>query len=164
MQTPLWAPWRMEYIRAAKSSDCFICQIIKETSDAENLILLRGEYTLLLMNRYPYNSGHLLVAPYRHIATFQELTLDEQQEISSFTQLALHALQSLMNPDGFNMGINQGAAAGAGLEDHLHQHIIPRWNGDTNFMPVVGQTRVIPQLLEEQYQQLKAAIDQRTKA
>ena len=163
MQPPLWAPWRMEYIRAAKSSDCFICQIIKETSDAENLILLRGEYTLLLMNRYPYNSGHLLVAPYRHIATFQELTLDEQQEISSFTQLALHALQSLMNPDGFNMGINQGAAAGAGLEDHLHQHIIPRWNGDTNFMPVVGQTRVIPQLLEEQYQQLKAAIDQRTK-
>ena len=154
----------MEYIRAAKSSDCFICQIIKETSDAENLILLRGEYTLLLMNRYPYNSGHLLVAPYRHIATFQELTLDEQQEISSFTQLALHALQSLMNPDGFNTGINQGAAAGAGLEDHLHQHIIPRWNGDTNFMPVVGQTRVIPQLLEEQYQQLKAAIDQRTKA
>jgi len=163
MQTPLWAPWRMEYIRAAQSSDCFICQIIKETSDAENLILLRGEYTLLLMNRYPYNSGHLLVAPYRHIATFQELTLDEQQEISSFTQLALHALQSLMNPDGFNMGINQGAAAGAGLEDHLHQHIIPRWNGDTNFMPVVGQTRVIPQLLEEQYQQLKAAIDKHTK-
>ena len=163
MQTPLWAPWRMEYIRTAKPSDCFICQIIKETSDAENLILLRGEYTLLLMNRYPYNSGHLLVAPYRHIATFQELTLDEQQEISSFTQLALHALQSLMNPDGFNMGINQGAAAGAGLEDHLHQHIIPRWNGDTNFMPVVGQTRVIPQLLEEQYQQLKAAIDKRTK-
>ena len=153
----------MEYIRAAKSSDCFICQIIKETSDAENLILLRGEYTLLLMNRYPYNSGHLLVAPYRHIATFQELTLDERQEISSFTQLALHALQSLMNPDGFNMGINQGAAAGAGLEDHLHQHIIPRWNGDTNFMPVIGQTRVIPQLLEEQYQQLKAAIDKHTK-
>ena len=163
MQTPLWAPWRMEYIREAKPSDCFICQIIKETSDSENLILLRGEYTLLLMNRYPYNSGHLLVAPYRHIATFQELTLDEQQEISSFTQIALHALQSLMNPDGFNMGINQGAAAGAGLEDHLHQHIIPRWNGDTNFMPVVGQTRVIPQLLEEQYQQLKAAIDQRAK-
>ena len=163
MQTPLWAPWRMKYIRAVKPSDCFICQIIKETSDAENLILLRGEYTLLLMNRYPYNSGHLLVAPYRHIATFQELTLDEQQEISSFTQIALHALQSLMNPDGFNMGINQGAAAGAGLEDHLHQHIIPRWNGDTNFMPVVGQTRVIPQLLEEQYQQLKAAIDQRAK-
>jgi ATP adenylyltransferase len=153
----------MEYIRAAKSSDCFICQIIKETSDAENLILLRGEYTLLLMNRYPYNSGHLLAAPYRHIATFQELTLDEQQEISSFTQLALHALQSLMNPDGFNMGINPGAAGGAGLEDHLHQHIIPRWNGDTNFMPVIGQTRVIPQLLEEQYQQLKAAIDKHTK-
>ena len=98
MQTPLWAPWRMEYIRAAKPSDCFICQIIKETSDAENLILLRGEYTLLLMNRYPYNSGHLLVAPYRHIATFQELTLDERQEISSFTQLALHALQSPDEP------------------------------------------------------------------
>ena len=163
MQTPLWAPWRMEYIKAAKTAECFICQIVAERSDAENLILLRGKYTVLLMNRYPYNSGHLLVAPYRHIATFQELTVDEQTEISSFTQLALHALQTLMNPDGFNMGINQGAAAGAGLEDHLHQHIIPRWIGVTNFMPVVGQTRVFPQLIEEQYQQLKAVIDQRTK-
>jgi ATP adenylyltransferase len=159
MQTPLWAPWRMEYITAEKPSGCFICEIIKENADAENLILLRGEFTLLLMNRYPYNSGHLLIAPYRHIGTYQKLTQEEHAEMASFTHLALQALQTLMKPDGFNIGINQGAAAGAGLEDHLHQHLIPRWNGDTNFMPVIGQTRVIPQLLSEQYSLLKEIIE-----
>lgn len=147
----LWAPWRMEFIRAPKEEECFLCRILREgpEKDADNLVIRRGRTCLLLMNRYPYNGGHLLVAPHRHIGTLGALTSEEMQEMMEVAGLGERLLESVAHPDGYNLGINQGAAAGAGLKDHLHMHIVPRWEGDTNFMPVLGRVRVMPQALEE---------------
>jgi ATP adenylyltransferase len=144
---PLWAPWRIEYIRQEKEDSCFLCRIFAETKDRENLLLYRGKTCAILMNRYPYNSGHLLVAPYRHIAELDGFTADEVAEMAALSTRAVAALREVMAPQGFNIGYNLGEAAGAGLKDHLHQHIVPRWVGDTNFMPVLGGPRVMPEAL-----------------
>jgi ATP adenylyltransferase len=151
MNRPLWAPWRIDYIRGEKESECFLCRIFAETDDRKNLLLHRGKTCAVLMNRYPYNSGHLMVAPYRHIAGLNDFTPEENIEMCSLTAHAVEALRKVMNPQGFNIGYNLGEAAGAGLKDHLHQHIVPRWTGDTNFMPVLGGPRVMPEALDATY-------------
>lgn len=156
----LWAPWRMEFIHAPKEAGCFLCRIIREgpEKDAENLVVHRGGRCLLLMNRYPYNGGHLLVAPFRHEGALGALSAEERREMLDLACLAERLLARVARPHGFNLGINQGSAAGAGLKDHLHMHVVPRWEGDTNFMPVLGSARVMPQALEEMHAALRAAL------
>jgi len=156
----LWAPWRMEFIRGPKEEGCFLCRIIREgpVQDAENLVVCRGKTGLLLMNRYPYNGGHLMAAPYRHAGTLGALSPEELAEMMELARLGERLLDRVVHPQGFNMGINQGAAAGAGLKDHLHLHIVPRWEGDTNFMPVLGRVRVMPQALDEMHAALVAEL------
>jgi ATP adenylyltransferase len=158
----LWAPWRMEFIRAPKEPECFMCRILREgpSKEAENLVLRRGATCLLLMNRYPYTSGHLLVAPFRHEGRLDALRPEELGEMMELASLGTRLLERVAQPQGFNLGINQGAAAGAGLKDHLHLHVVPRWEGDTNFMPVLGAVRVMPQALEEMRAALVAALAQ----
>jgi len=151
MNRPLWAPWRIDYIRSEKEGSCFLCRIFSEKKDRVNLLLFRGETCAVLLNRYPYNSGHLMVAPYRHIAEVADFTPEETLEMATLTSRAIDVLRKAMNPQGFNIGYNLGEAAGAGLKDHLHQHIVPRWVGDTNFMPVLGGPRVMPEALEATY-------------
>ena len=156
----LWAPWRMDFIRSPKENGCFMCRIVEEgpAQDAENLVIHRGAHGLLVMNRYPYSTGHLLAAPNRHVATLGALTAEEKRELMDLTCLAERLLTAVAGPQGFNMGINQGDAAGAGLKDHLHMHLVPRWEGDTNFMPVLGHVRVMPQALEELRAELAAEL------
>ncbi len=151
MKRPLWAPWRIEYIRNEKQDDCFLCRMFAEKTDRKNFLLFRGKTCAVLMNRYPYSSGHLMIAPYRHIAGIDGLTPAENLETAALTARAVTVLREVMVPQGFNIGINLGEAAGAGLKDHLHQHIVPRWIGDTNFMPVLGGPRVMPEALEATY-------------
>ena len=156
----LWAPWRMQYIRHSRAPGCFLCAIFKSppSRDRRNLLLKRGRTCCLVLNRFPYNSGHLMVAPRRHVAELQDLRPAEQAELMRLTATAVAALKKTLRPDGFNVGINLGAAAGAGLRGHLHLHIVPRWTGDTNFMPVFAEVKVIPQALEELWTQLAAAL------
>jgi len=151
MNQSLWAPWRIDYIRGEKEDGCFLCRMFAESKDRENLILFRGKTCVILMNRFPYSSGHLLVAPVRHIAGLEDRTTEEVLEMEELTTWAVAVLREVMAPQGFNIGINLGAAAGAGLKDHLHQHVVPRWVGDTNFMPVLGGPRVIPEALLATY-------------
>ena len=151
MKRPLWAPWRIDYIRDEKESGCFLCRMFMEQTDRENLILFRGKTCVIVMNRFPYTSGHLMVAPIRHLANLEDLTPEEDLELSQLTRCALSALRATLNPEGFNIGFNLGSAAGAGLKDHLHRHIVPRWVGDTNFMAVVGDTHVVPEALLATY-------------
>ena len=156
----LWAPWRMEFIRGPKEEGCFLCRIIRDgaAKDAENLVVFRRKTCFLLMNRYPYNSGHMMAAPLRHVGTLGALTAEEMREMMELTCLAQRLLERVARPQGFNVGLNQGAAAGAGLKDHLHMHVVPRWEGDTNFMPVLGRVRVMPQALDEMYATLAAEL------
>jgi ATP adenylyltransferase len=144
------APWRMEYIEGAcqPSSGCIFCEKTREARDAENLIIHRGTFCFIILNAFPYNNGHLMVVPYCHTAEFGALTAETHLEMMRLTALAIAALKRVMRPDGFNVGINLGRAAGAGIADHLHLHIVPRWTGDTNFMPVLGNTRVLPEALD----------------
>jgi ATP adenylyltransferase len=146
----LWTPHRMAYIKGegkpASDDDCPFCRAPK-LSDADGLILARGTLVYAVLNLYPYNSGHLMTVPYRHVADYTDLTTDECAELAVFTQRAMTAVRTASGAHGFNIGMNQGAVAGAGIAAHLHQHVVPRWGGDTNFMPVVGRTRVLPQLL-----------------
>ena len=151
----LWAPWRMEYILSEGEDGCFICDLTREGPSEENLLLHRGEYAMVLMNRYPYNNGHILVAPVAHTADLSELTELEYRETMELFRFSLKALENLMQPEGFNAGLNLGKTGGAGLEEHVHFHIVPRWHGDTNFMPVIGDLRVIPEALKETYRYLK---------
>lgn len=156
--SPLWAPWRSEYVTADKTNvpqgACFICQYLGESTDAKNLIVRRNAQTLVIMNRYPYNNGHLLIAPLAHKATLAELNDAELLEIQKQLTLMCETLQAVIKPEGFNIGVNLGKVAGAGLPGHIHWHIVPRWNGDTNFMSVTADTRVIVQSLEELYRLL----------
>ncbi len=161
----LWAPWRLSYVTSAAKEpppqprelklldggdpDCFICRGVADTRDPENLILGRGPASVVVINRYPYNNGHLLVAPRLHKASLGALSTEEQLDIQSQIARYVERLQKLMNADGFNIGLNLGRVAGAGLPGHLHWHIVPRWSGDTNFMPVTAGVRVIPQSLDE---------------
>jgi len=145
----LWTPYRMAYIQADKPMDgpCPFCAAPAKT-DADGLIVHRGELAFVVMNLYPYSPGHLLVCPYRHVPGYSDLTPAETAEIAALTQAAIRTLQAVSAPAGFNLGLNQGAVAGAGVAGHVHQHVVPRWAGDTNFLPIVAQTRAIPQLLE----------------
>lgn len=156
----LWAPWRIEYIRSPKHEGCIFCDFPRENRDRERLILHRGRYSFVIMNNYPYNPGHVMIAPYRHVGRWEDLTDEELLEMMRLSQLMIKVIKKVMNPDGFNMGVNLGRVAGAGIEDHVHLHIVPRWNGDTNFMPVVADTKVIPESLQEAYDELKAAIEE----
>ena len=151
----LWAPWRMEYIKGEKEADCFLCRMLSEDLDAENLVLHRGAECAVVMNRYPYNNGHLMVTPLRHLRHLRDLSAGEQAELMAWTSRSVEILREALNAEGFNVGLNLGKIAGAGLEEHLHIHIVPRWGGDTNFMPVLGETKVIPQALDDVYRELK---------
>jgi len=138
---------------------CIFCTLPAQHRDAENHILYRGERCFMMLNRYPYNNGHLMIAPFQHIETLEKLDAATLAELMGQAQLALKALRQLMTPDGFNMGINEGKVAGAGFAEHIHYHIVPRWNGDTNFMPVVADIKVIPEHLDMVYTQLKQTIE-----
>ena len=152
----LWAPWRMEYIkRETPAKDkCVLCIDSIKDNDRENLILFRGENAFVIMNLYPYNNGHLMVCPYSHVDSLKNLENTASSEIMRLAIACSNILQIVMNAEGFNLGANIGSAGGAGIDDHLHFHIVPRWNGDTNFMPVVGQTKVIMSGLIDTYDQL----------
>ncbi len=147
----------MPYILDSKQPGCFLCDMIQENRDRDNLVLLRSEQVFVVMNKYPYNNGHLMIAPYRHVALMEDVTDDESLALMQLTRQAVTALKTVIHPDGFNIGINLGKSAGAGLKDHLHVHIVPRWNGDTNFMPVLAETKVMPQSLPDTYDQLLPA-------
>ena len=151
----LWMPHRMAYIKgenkpesAEAGEGCPFCRV-PTLSDEAGLIVERGKLVYAVLNLYPYSPGHLLICPYRHIADYTDLTLDETAELAAFTKQGMTALRAASNPHGFNLGMNQGTVAGAGIAAHLHQHIVPRWGGDANFMPVIGRTRVLPQLLAD---------------
>ncbi len=151
----LWAPWRMEYIAQEKTKGCIFCDKPKENRDRENLILCRGAHSFVIMNFYPYNNGHLMVVPYRHTADLEGLSGPERLEMMEFLGRCTRILTEVMHSQGFNVGMNLGRVAGAGVDDHLHFHIVPRWNGDTNFMPVAGHTKVLSQGLQESWEALK---------
>jgi len=155
----LWAPWRARYILGPKEKGCLFCRVSQEDKDEENSVLWRGERGYVLLNLYPYNAGHLMIVPYRHQGILENLDVRESLELMQLAQLSVKALKESMRPQGFNLGINLGSFAGAGIEDHLHLHIVPRWRGDTNFMPVLASTKVISQALEETYRTLKAAFE-----
>jgi ATP adenylyltransferase len=152
----LWAPWRMDYILGEKKKGCFFCKKLKEKKSKKNLILHRGEYVFVVMNKYPYTNGHLMVVPRRHCLNVEELDHNELKEFFDLLKTSIKVLKVSLRPHGFNIGMNIGKVGGAG-EDHLHLHIVPRWAGDTNFMPVIGETKIIPEYLEETYQKLHSA-------
>ncbi len=151
----IWAPWRIQYIQMPKPAGCILCEKTKEKSDALNYILYRGDKSFVILNSYPYNPGHLLVAPYRHVANLEELTKEERDEHFEIVSRGIRLLRQVFNPGGFNIGINTAKIAGAGIDDHFHTHIVPRWQGDTNFMTTVSDVRVMPEALAESYQKLK---------
>lgn len=152
---PLWAPWRIEFITGPKTAGCFLCDKGSPAGGADsvmdegNHVIARGQYVYVLMNAFPYNSGHLMVAPYRHVGDLTDLTAEELAEMTVMTVEAERVLKAAVFPQGFNIGYNLGAAGGAGVPGHVHCHIVPRWGGDTNFMPVLGNTRVVPQALAD---------------
>ena len=148
----LWAPWRLEYIAGEKSGECIFCDKPLEENDRANHILRRGVHSFVLLNAFPYNNGHLMIAPYAHLSELDELPRETLVEMMELCQDATRALKLAMGPDGFNVGFNLGAAAGAGIKDHLHLHVVPRWAGDTNFMPVLADVRVVPQSLERAWE------------
>lgn len=156
----LWAPWRMDYIRSPKPTGCVFCNLLDEQEDQQNLILYRGKTCFVVLNRYPYTNGHLMVAPLVHVDAPEKLADNVLQEMMQLVNTCTAALRATMRPDGFNIGMNIGKAAGAGIEDHIHMHIVPRWAGDTNFMPVCADTRVIVESLRDCYARLKPAFDQ----
>ena len=151
----VWAPWRMEYIQMEKPQGCILCEKPEEDNDVENYILYRGERNFVILNSYPYHPGHLMIAPYRHIASLEELTEEERHEHFDIVSRGIRLLRQEFNPEGFNLGVNIGKVAGAGVADHIHTHIVPRWQGDTNFMTVIADIRVVPEALAETYQKLK---------
>ena len=151
----IWAPWRIEYIRQAEKGGCFLCEKPKENKDESNFILFRGESNFIILNSFPYNTGHLMVVPYRHIGHLDGLTDKEAKEHFELVKRSLTLLNQVMRPAGFNIGMNLGKVSGAGVDDHIHTHIVPRWQGDTNFMPVISNTRVVPEALAATYKKLK---------
>ncbi len=155
----IWAPWRMEYIRSPKSQGCIFCEMLRADTDADNLILYRGEHCFVVLNRYPYNNGHLMVAPAQHVDGLDGLTPEALLEMMQLVNLCIDALKQTMAPDGCNIGMNLGTAAGAGIKDHIHMHVVPRWTGDTNYMPVCADTRVIVESLRDCYARLKPVFD-----
>lgn len=156
----MWTPWRLEYILSDKQAGCVFCAMLEAHDDRESLILYRGEHAFLVLNKYPYNNGHLMVVPYRHVDTPEGLTPAEQADLMGLLALSIRALRRSLNAEGFNIGMNIGQVAGAGVKDHVHIHVVPRWTGDTNFMPLFAEVRVIPQALGDTYEQVKAALEE----
>ncbi len=156
MTERLWAPWRLDYIESGGADECIFCAKPRGADD-ENLIVHRGEHAYVLMNLYPYANGHVMVAPYRHLGAPKELSTEERLEMWELLERSVAALERAMSPEGFNTGINLGRVAGAGVVGHLHLHVVPRWNGDTNFMPVLADVRVMPEHLSRTLEKLRAA-------
>ncbi|MCP4649938.1 MAG: HIT domain-containing protein [PVC group bacterium] len=152
----LWAPWRINYIQGKKTPGCILCKAPKQKNDEKVHIITRAKDAYTMLNTFPYNNGHMMVIPYRHVANLEDLKDQELKEIMSLVKASVKLLKKHLRPQGFNIGINLGKAAGAGIDKHLHVHIVPRWNGDTNFMPAVSKTKVISQSLNELYRVLKS--------
>lgn len=159
----LWTPWRMAYILSDKKDKriegCVFCIKLTQDQDAKNYVLWRGAHCAILLNLYPYNNGHLMVIPYAHVPSLEDLPAEAQAEMMLAVSKSLHLLRLAMQPHGFNVGVNIGRVAGAGIESHIHVHVVPRWEGDTNFMPVLAETRVVPEMLDTTYTNLKAVLD-----
>ncbi|MCF7874969.1 MAG: HIT domain-containing protein [Candidatus Omnitrophica bacterium] len=151
----LWAPWRIKYVSQKKDSGCLFCKINKQKKDKKNHIILRSLHCFVVLNRYPYNNGHLLVTPYRHTSDFEKLKKEEIFDIYKVMIKIKKMVKKVLQPDGFNLGLNIGETAGAGITEHLHFHLVPRWRGDTNFMPVLSETKIISQSLDDLYNKLK---------
>lgn len=151
----VWAPWRMKYIQETSDKNCFFCMGIQQKDGVENLIVKRGKFAFVMLNRYPYTSGHLMVVPYEHKAAMQDLSFETKAEMMQLITEGIQVLAEEYGAEGFNIGANLGAIAGAGVADHLHFHIVPRWNGDTNFMTSVGSARVLPENLSDTFQRIK---------
>jgi ATP adenylyltransferase len=151
----LWAPWRIRYILGEKETGCFFCRKSQESDDAKNHVVLRERNCFALLNTFPYNAGHLMIAPYKHTAEIDDLSEQELFDIMALTRRCKQLLQKAIKPSGFNIGFNLGRSAGAGVLDHVHLHVVPRWDGDTNFMPVLADTHVLPQALDELYAMLR---------
>jgi ATP adenylyltransferase len=155
----LWSPWRMQYLTEERPQGCVFCVGLAKDNDEENLIVWRGERAFVMLNRYPYNAGHLMVLPYEHVPSIELLPPETLTEMMLLANRCLGALRAAMSPDGFNVGLNLGHAAGAGIAEHVHLHIVPRWEGDTNFMPFLADVRVVPQMLSETYHEVRAALE-----
>lgn len=152
----LWTPWRSTYIQEKKDKTrCVFCDAAADTEDAENLVIYRGEFCFVILNRYPYTSGHLMIAPYRHVSRLTAVDEATTVEMMRLVRKAETVLQEAYSPDGLNLGMNLGEAAGAGIEQHIHMHVLPRWKGDANFMTSVGGTRIIPESLEDTYRKVQ---------
>ena len=153
----IWAPWRLAYVKDASKDieeECIFCAKPAQDDDEGNLIVHRGERAFVILNLYPYTNGHLMVAPFEHIGRFQEIPAETTAEMNALAQRSMEILEGVYGPEGFNLGINQGRIAGAGVEGHIHLHVVPRWAGDNNYMPVIADTKVMPQSLEESYDAL----------
>jgi ATP adenylyltransferase len=163
----LWSPWRSKYIDSFseknRSGKCIFCGIKSAGDDANRFVVWRGKRCFIVMNLFPYNSGHLMVVPYRHRATLQALDDEECLELMNGTKLAIKLLERISHPDGFNVGMNMGRSSGAGIEGHVHIHVVPRWQGDTNFLPVLADTKVISQDMRTTYEKLKQAVRKEAK-
>jgi ATP adenylyltransferase len=156
----LWSPWRREYIQQFASGDepegCLFCAVAAAGDDEASMVLHRGEHAFVMMNAFPYNPGHVMVAPFRHVGEFEQLTSEELLDGDRLQQASVRALRKEMSPHGYNLGMNLGRVAGAGIPDHVHWHVVPRWNGDTNFTTVLGETRVLSESLEDTYRKLRS--------
>jgi ATP adenylyltransferase len=155
----LWAPWRLDYIKGPKPDECIFCAAAASDDDAGSHVVARGERCFLMLNAFPYNNGHVMVSPYEHVPSLEDLSEETLLELMTLTQRSLRALRDAYGPEGFNIGVNEGKIAGAGVEDHVHLHVVPRWGADTNFMPVVGSTRVLPQSLHDSWATLSKLFD-----
>jgi ATP adenylyltransferase len=151
----IWAPWRVSYIRQQKPSGCIFCDKPKEDRDKENFILYRGNKNIIIMNAFPYNPGHLMVVPFRHICKLEDMTPEERNEHYEMVSWSVGILREVALSECFNIGMNLGRTAGAGIDDHIHTHIVPRWNGDNNFMPVIADIRIISESMEDIYERLR---------
>jgi len=160
----LWAPWRMEYILSSQEDEegCIFCEKPKETTDKENLIIYRGDLSFVIMNKYPYNNGHVMVVPYVHEANYLNLSDDTLMDMQHLMRFSIEALNETMHPHGLNIGLNLGRSAGAGIDEHLHYHLVPRWNGDTNFMPVITGTKVVSESLDDSWEKLHTSFKKLT--
>ena len=153
----LWTPWRMPYLKSARQDGCIFCQKVQAADDRAAHVLIRGRHGFVTLNLYPYNNGHLLVAPYAHVPSLEDLPLDALTDLMLLVNRSLAILRFALQPHGFNLGANLGKVAGGGVDDHVHIHIVPRWEADTNFMPIVAATRVIPEWIDDTYDHLAEA-------
>ncbi|MBT9164107.1 MAG: AP-4-A phosphorylase [candidate division WS2 bacterium] len=151
----MFRPWRIIYLQQEKENGCILCAIANSENDVQNLVLLRSKHCFVMLNRYPYNIGHLMVVPYEHLNSIGSLQEGEMVDIMKTVSLSMDNLKTVLNPQGFNLGVNIGKAAGAGIENHIHFHIVPRWEGDTNFMPVISDIKILGEALDDTYRRLK---------